>query len=128
MSRLLGIVHMNPEKSRSEWGHEEVSPVEISQLYKYGQLSIANQRDLSLNTQSFISIRLYLQEDIYGLGAVRTPEKFYETFGIDVFKKKAQKHLCRFVADGKMHRMFMPKLRSDGMGIDYATIKYKHKG
>lgn len=90
MSRLLGIVHMNPEKSRSEWGHEE--------------------------------------EDIYGLGAVRTPEKFYETFGIDVFKKKAQKHLCRFVADGKMHRMFMPKLRSDGMGIDYATIKYKHKG
>jgi hypothetical protein len=33
MSRLLGIVHMNPEKSRSEWGHEEVSPVEISQLY-----------------------------------------------------------------------------------------------
>jgi hypothetical protein len=56
MSRLLGIVHMNPEKSRSEWGHEEVSPVEISQLYKYGQVSIANQRDLSLNTQSFISI------------------------------------------------------------------------
>lgn len=27
-----------------------------------------------------------------------------------------------------MHREFIPKLRSDGMGIDYSTIKYKHKG
>jgi hypothetical protein len=25
MARLLGIVHMNPEKSRSEWSHVEVS-------------------------------------------------------------------------------------------------------
>jgi len=87
-------------------------------------------RDLSLNTQSFTVFQFdfILQEDIYGLGAVRTPEKFYETFGIDVLKKKAQPHLCRFVADGKMHRQFIPKLRSDGMGIDYSTIKYKHKG
>jgi hypothetical protein len=58
---------------------------------------------------------------------VRTPEKFYETFGIDVVKKKAQKRLCKFVV-GKMHHQFILKLRSDGMGIDYNTIKYKHKG
>jgi hypothetical protein len=24
MARLLGIVHMNPEKDPSEWGHQEV--------------------------------------------------------------------------------------------------------
>jgi hypothetical protein len=27
-----------------------------------------------------------------------------------------------------MHHQFILKLRSDGMGIDYNTIKYKHKG
>ena len=62
----------------------------------------------------------------YGLGGVRTPEKFYETVGIDVIKKKTQGHLCQFVMEGaKMHRMFTPKLRRDGMGIDYSTIHYK---
>ena len=29
MARLLGIVHMNPEKSRSEWSHVEVSLLEV---------------------------------------------------------------------------------------------------
>lgn len=66
------------------------------------------------------------EEDIYGLGGVRTPEKFYSTFGIDVVKKKTHKQLCDFVQGGKMHKLFMPKLRSDGMGIDYSQINYKH--
>jgi len=78
-------------------------------------------------TRPFHLIPTKLQEDIYGLGKVRTPEKFYETFGIDVVKKKAAPRLCMFVETGKMHRQFMPKLRSDGMGIDYSTVKYKHK-
>lgn len=66
------------------------------------------------------------EENFYGLGTVRTPEKFYETFGIDVRKKKTVKFLCRFVEGGKMHHLFMPNLRSDGMGIDYSKITYKH--
>ncbi len=88
MARLLGIVHMNPEKDPSEWDHSE--------------------------------------EAFYGLGQVRSPEKFYETFGIDVVEKKTAKNLCNFVEGGKMHRQFQPKLRSDGMGIDYNQIQYKH--
>merc|ERR1712038_1725011 len=66
------------------------------------------------------------EEDIYGLGNVRSPEKFYSTFGIDVVNKKTHKKLCNFVETGNMHRMFMPYLRSDGMGIDYSRVKYEH--
>jgi [Skp1-protein]-hydroxyproline N-acetylglucosaminyltransferase len=70
----------------------------------------------------------HAQEEDYGLGGVRTPEKFYELFGIDVHKKTTEKHLCRFVGNqGKMHKMFMPLLRKDGMGIDYSTVDYKFK-
>lgn len=89
MSRLLGIVHMNPEVDPSTWNHAE--------------------------------------EDIYGIGQVRTPEKFYETFGIDVVNKKTNRDLCQHVTGGKMHRQFMAVLRSDGIGIDYNKIDFKIK-
>jgi hypothetical protein len=90
MTRLLGIVHMNPEVPRDSWDHTD--------------------------------------EDLYGLGGVRTPEKFYETFGVDVVNKKTEHHLCRFVEwNGKMHKDFNVFLRSDGMGIDYDKITYRFK-
>jgi hypothetical protein len=64
--------------------------------------------------------------DRYGLGGVRTPEKFYSIFGIDVVKKKTQGHLCQFVMDkARMHKKFTPNLRKDGMGIDYSKIDYQ---
>mmetsp|Transcript_3180 Transcript_3180/g.7534 ORF Transcript_3180/g.7534 Transcript_3180/m.7534 type:complete len:603 (-) Transcript_3180:98-1906(-) len=67
----------------------------------------------------------HVDVDRYGLGGVRTPEQFYKIFGIDVVKKKTQGHLCQFVMEGaKMHKMFMPHLRHDGMGIDYSNIDY----
>ena len=68
----------------------------------------------------------HTDEDIYGIGGVRTPEKFYETFGIDVQKKTIQEHMCSFVhTDGRMHKMFMKELRTNGMGIDYDHINFK---
>ena len=70
----------------------------------------------------------HAEEDRYGLGGVRTTEKFYETFGIDVVNKKTEGHLCRFVHyGGRMHKMFHPLLRKDGMGIDYSKIDFKFK-
>jgi hypothetical protein len=64
--------------------------------------------------------------DTYGIGGVRTPEKFYETYGIDVTKKTIEANLCVFVHEqGKMHKAFTPFLRPDGMGIDYTNITYK---
>lgn len=66
-------------------------------------------------------------EDFYGIGKVRKPEQFYKTFGIDVVRKKAQKHLCSFVQPGHMHKKFTPFMRGDGMGIDYSKIDYEFK-
>lgn len=71
----------------------------------------------------------HTEEDTYGLGGVRTPEKFYKTFGIDVVKKTTEGHLCGFVDtnNGRMHRLFTPNLRPDGMGIDYGKITFEYK-
>jgi hypothetical protein len=69
----------------------------------------------------------HTEEDVYGIGGVRTPEKFYELFGIDVVEKKTQGHLCAFVGDqGKMHKEFHMKfLRDDGMGIDLSRTEFQ---
>jgi len=69
----------------------------------------------------------HTEEKRYGLGGVRTPELFYEIFGIDVVKKKTEQHLCKFVEGGKMHKDFTSHLRPDGMGIDYSQISYRFK-
>jgi hypothetical protein len=67
-------------------------------------------------------------EDIYGIGGVRTPEKFYKLYGINVKKKTAEEHLCQFVdKQGKMHHLFTPHLRKDGMGIDYSEIDFRFR-
>lgn len=69
----------------------------------------------------------HTEEDRYGLGGVRSPEKFYELYGINVVEKTTEQHLCRFVQEGKMHRMFTKVLRPDGMGIDYSAIDFQWK-
>jgi hypothetical protein len=67
----------------------------------------------------------HVEEDMYGTGGVRTPEKFYELFGIDVVEKTTQGHLCMFVADrGRMHNDFVKFLRDDGMGIDLSKTNF----
>merc|ERR1712238_588260 len=62
------------------------------------------------------------EEDRYGIGKVRTPEKFYSVFGVDVLNKTTKPDLCKFVKSGIMHKEFIKHLRSDGMGIDYEAI------
>ena len=63
-------------------------------------------------------------EEMYGLGKVRTTHKFFETYGIDVVKKKKEDHLCKFVGKN-MHKIWKQRLRKNGMGIDYDEITYK---
>mmetsp|Transcript_30630 Transcript_30630/g.64797 ORF Transcript_30630/g.64797 Transcript_30630/m.64797 type:complete len:559 (+) Transcript_30630:67-1743(+) len=69
----------------------------------------------------------HTEEEKYGLGGVRTPELFYETFGIDVVNKVTEQHLCQFVESGRMHKEFTKFIRPDGMGIDYSKITYRFK-
>lgn len=70
----------------------------------------------------------HAEEGKYGLGGVRSPELFYDVFGIDVRDKVAEQHLCGFVETGRMHDEFMKFLRPDGMGIDYSKISFRFKG
>jgi hypothetical protein len=80
----------------------------------------------SISTFSFS--HLFFHSDTYGIGGVRTPEKFYEIYGIDVVQKTIEGHLCSFVDNGaKMHHKFTPYLRPDGMGIDYSKIDFRFK-
>lgn len=62
------------------------------------------------------------EERKYGIGKVRTPELFFETFGIHVDTQTLEENLCMFVASPEMHEMFVPHLRPDGMGIDYSKL------
>jgi len=66
----------------------------------------------------------HAEEEKYGLGGARTTSKFYDTFGIHVVEKTVERHLCQFVKN-RMHNMFMPNLRSDGMGVDYSKIDFR---
>jgi [Skp1-protein]-hydroxyproline N-acetylglucosaminyltransferase len=64
------------------------------------------------------------QVETYGLGGVRKPEQLMEILGIHVTERTMESHVCKFVNPGTMHKMFTPKLRPDGMGIDYSGVDY----
>mmetsp|Transcript_22219 Transcript_22219/g.33862 ORF Transcript_22219/g.33862 Transcript_22219/m.33862 type:complete len:571 (-) Transcript_22219:93-1805(-) len=67
---------------------------------------------------------IHIDERKYGLGKVRTTQKFVDTFGIDVEKRKTEDHLCQF-AGKNMQFVFKPHLRTNTMGIDYDKISFK---
>lgn len=71
------------------------------------------------------------EENLYGLGRVRTKEQFFATFGINPDSNTINKGLCDFVQGFRsaksMDGEFRPFLRYDKMGIDYSRINYQHK-
>jgi [Skp1-protein]-hydroxyproline N-acetylglucosaminyltransferase len=62
----------------------------------------------------------------YGLGKVRTTEKFFNVFGIHVQNQTVEHHLCSFVGKPMM-KVFLPALRENHMGLDYDQINYEFK-
>lgn len=66
------------------------------------------------------------EEKRYGLGKIRTTEKFYKIYGIHTDTQTVEHHLCRFVGKPMM-REFLPHLRANGMGIDYTNIHYEFR-
>lgn len=66
------------------------------------------------------------QEEEYGLGQVRTRERFYHLFGIHSDGSGVESDLCDFVRR-RMQTQFGPSLRSDRMGIDYSRIRFEYK-
>mmetsp|Transcript_1683 Transcript_1683/g.2416 ORF Transcript_1683/g.2416 Transcript_1683/m.2416 type:complete len:896 (-) Transcript_1683:65-2752(-) len=67
-----------------------------------------------------------IEERKYGIGKIRSVQKFMDTFGIHLLERRVEHHLCDFVGT-KMNTEFSKHLREDGMGIDYQKITYKYK-
>jgi hypothetical protein len=81
-----------------------------------------DKSDKEVSTISWMS----KEAKFYGLGKVRTVQKFFDTFGIHLKDHMVEDNLCDFVKE-PMTRIFSKFLRSDGMGIDYDRLTYKFK-
>mmetsp|Transcript_10863 Transcript_10863/g.32151 ORF Transcript_10863/g.32151 Transcript_10863/m.32151 type:complete len:691 (-) Transcript_10863:598-2670(-) len=65
------------------------------------------------------------EENMYGLGKVRSVAQFYTCFGVHVGERITERKLCDLVSTGAMHKHFLRHLRNDGMGIDYREIHFR---
>ena len=63
--------------------------------------------------------------EIFGIGQARTLQKFHTSFGVHPREKITERKLCNFVSTGRMHKQFIPKLREDGMGLNYDQINFR---
>jgi hypothetical protein len=68
----------------------------------------------------------HVDQKKYGLGNVRSVEKFLDTFGIHFAEKTVEANLCEFVG-APMHYMFTKHIRENKMGIDYDKVHYQFK-
>lgn len=107
MMRLNGIIGMSTSSSASK-----LDPLTRKRGNAVGEL-IHVEKDYD-----------HTEERRYGTGKVRTVQKFFATFGIHPDTQTVEQHLCQFVGK-KMQRVFVPHLRSNGMGINYDEIDYE---
>lgn len=63
--------------------------------------------------------------EIFGLGQARPLGKFHTAFGVHPSEHITEHKLCNFVSTGRMHKLFQPHLREDGMGINYDVIHFR---
>lgn len=80
---------------------------------------------IELNPEKDISF-VDIEQSKYGIGRIRSPTKFYHTFGIHVDTQTAENHLCWF-AGKNMQDTLLPHMRDDRMGIDYTKLDFQFK-
>lgn len=66
-----------------------------------------------------------LQDDMFGIGHVRSLSKFFNSFGVHPKERITERKLCNFVSTGRMHKIFYEHMQSDGMGINYDGIHFR---
>lgn len=123
MARLLAITQLLPQGEIENNGSDTKNAVDTT-TSKEAESSDAAE---SKNESDYEIIEWNgVEEKKYGIGKVRTIEKFLRTFGININTKQVQHHLCQFVGR-PMNKMFLPSLRTDAMGINYDTITFEFK-
>ena len=65
-------------------------------------------------------------KELYGLGKVRTTEKYFKTFGIHAKEQTVEANLCVFVKGPRLMQILLPALRENRMGLDYDKINYEY--
>ena len=105
------------------WEHSETFKKDGNVVEKKGMMrlnGILNMNPPNIKDDQW----LHTDEKQYGLGEVRTTQKFFDTFGIDTVHQTTEDHLCKFVGK-KMQRMWKPHIRSDTMGVNYDQITFR---
>jgi [Skp1-protein]-hydroxyproline N-acetylglucosaminyltransferase len=107
-------------ENRKSFGSKEIKKVELGAFLRLN--GIIQMNPPSVKEDQWV----HIEEKKYGIGQVRSPKKFFDSFGIDLKNHKVEKHLCKFVGRN-MHLIWKQYLREDTMGIDYDKITFKFK-
>lgn len=67
-----------------------------------------------------------LDAEEYGLGKIRSKEKFFKLYGIHPDTQTVEDHLCTFVGKPMMKK-FKPLLRENRMGLDFSNFDFEWK-
>ncbi|KAL3935406.1 MAG: hypothetical protein SGBAC_009067 [Bacillariaceae sp.] len=61
----------------------------------------------------------------YGVGKVRSVDRYYEIFGYHRDTQSMESNMCMFVTTQAMNKKFIPALRPNTMGLDYSHENLK---
>ena len=123
-ARLLGIIEMLGAPVKEEEAGDKDAEEENGKVVEGAENEQNEEGEEEYETIAFTWNDIDAKK--YGIGHVRSVQKFLETFGIDLAEKTVEKHLCAFVGE-PMNKLFNKYLRSDGMGIDYSQIEFQFK-
>lgn len=104
-----------------EFGQHNIKKIEVSGMRRLNGIIGMGEKNLD-SSQDWI----HTDEKKYGIGKVRSVQKFFDTFGIHLDSRKVEDKLCRFVGRN-MQRIWKPHLRKNRMGINYDDIKFRFR-
>jgi hypothetical protein len=115
------LIYDSHSCNSKEFGRNVIKQIEVGGMRRLNGIIGMGEKDLH-PSQDWI----HTDEKKYGIGKVRSVQKFLDTFGIHLESRTVEDKLCQFV--GKhMQRMWKPHLRKNKMGINYDEIKFKFR-
>lgn len=126
-SRPIVYHYYSPKKNKKTKSGKKVAVKKVKRL-KFWDLPTYDD-DTALQAMQRLNsiIELGMNDNLvfpmdlkeYGIGKVRSTDKYYKTFGFHRDTASMEANLCMFVASKEMNLRFLPALRENRMGIDY---------
>jgi hypothetical protein len=108
-------------ENQKEFGQHNIKKIEVSGMRRLNGIIGMGEKNLD-PSQDWI----HTDEKKYGIGKVRSVQKFFDTFGIHLDSRTVEDKLCQFVGRN-MQRIWKPHLRKNRMGINYDEIKFRFR-